>query len=56
MPRLNYIVQGPQGCKLPGGDHRIAMTFTVAGLAAAANSVTRDAECAGCRFQLSMLN
>ena len=34
----------------PQGDHRIAMAFAVAGLAAEGNSVIRDAECAGVSF------
>ncbi len=34
----------------PRGDHRIAMAFAVAGLAAEGNSVIRDAECAAVSF------
>jgi 3-phosphoshikimate 1-carboxyvinyltransferase len=34
----------------PHGDHRIAMAFAVAGLAAEGNSVIRDADCAGVSF------
>jgi 3-phosphoshikimate 1-carboxyvinyltransferase len=34
----------------PHGDHRIAMAFAVAGLAAEGNSVIRDAECAAVSF------
>ncbi len=34
----------------PRGDHRIAMAFAVAGLAAEGNTVIRDAECAGVSF------
>lgn len=34
----------------PHGDHRIAMAFAVAGLAAEGNTVIRDAECAGVSF------
>ena len=34
----------------PRGDHRIAMAFAVAGLAAEGNTVVRDADCAGVSF------
>jgi 3-phosphoshikimate 1-carboxyvinyltransferase len=34
----------------PRGDHRIAMAFAVAGLAAQGNTVIRDADCAGVSF------
>src|SRR5216684_5761844 len=34
----------------PHGDHRIAMAFAVAGLAAEGNTVIRDANCAGVSF------
>jgi 3-phosphoshikimate 1-carboxyvinyltransferase len=34
----------------PRGDHRIAMAFVVAGLAAEGNTVIRDADCAGVSF------
>ena len=34
----------------PHGDHRIAMAFAVAGLAAGGNTVIRDADCAGVSF------
>jgi len=34
----------------PHGDHRIAMAFAVAGLAAEGNTVIRDSECAGVSF------
>jgi 3-phosphoshikimate 1-carboxyvinyltransferase len=34
----------------PWGDHRIAMAFAVAGLAAEGNTVIRDADCAGVSF------
>jgi 3-phosphoshikimate 1-carboxyvinyltransferase len=34
----------------PRGDHRIAMAFAVAGLAADGNTVIRDADCAGVSF------
>ncbi|PYT75268.1 MAG: 3-phosphoshikimate 1-carboxyvinyltransferase [Acidobacteria bacterium] len=34
----------------PHGDHRIAMAFAVAGLAAEGNTVIRDADCAGVSF------
>lgn len=34
----------------PRGDHRIAMAFAVAGLAAEGNTVIRDAECAGVSY------
>jgi 3-phosphoshikimate 1-carboxyvinyltransferase len=34
----------------PQGDHRIAMAFAVAGLAAEGDTVIRDAECAGVSF------
>ena len=34
----------------PRGDHRIAMAFAVAGLAAVGNTVIRDADCAGVSF------
>jgi 3-phosphoshikimate 1-carboxyvinyltransferase len=34
----------------PRGDHRIAMAFAVAGLAAQGNTVIRDAHCAGVSF------
>jgi 3-phosphoshikimate 1-carboxyvinyltransferase len=34
----------------PRGDHRIAMAFAVAGLAAEGNTVIRDADCAGVSF------
>jgi 3-phosphoshikimate 1-carboxyvinyltransferase len=34
----------------PRGDHRIAMAFAVAGLAAEGSTVIRDAECAGVSF------
>jgi 3-phosphoshikimate 1-carboxyvinyltransferase len=34
----------------PRGDHRIAMAFAVAGLAAEGNTVIRDANCAGVSF------
>jgi 3-phosphoshikimate 1-carboxyvinyltransferase len=34
----------------PRGDHRIAMAFAVAGLAAKGNTVIRDADCAGVSF------
>jgi 3-phosphoshikimate 1-carboxyvinyltransferase len=34
----------------PRGDHRIAMAFAVAGLAAEGVTVIRDAECAGVSF------
>src|SRR5207302_9541938 len=46
-------VQGRHAGKLrgaeiePRGDHRIAMAFAVAGLAAEGNTVIRDADCAG---------
>jgi 3-phosphoshikimate 1-carboxyvinyltransferase len=34
----------------PHGDHRIAMAFAVAGLAAEGETVIRDAECAGVSY------
>jgi len=34
----------------PRGDHRIAMAFAVAGLAAEGNTVIRDADCAAVSF------
>jgi 3-phosphoshikimate 1-carboxyvinyltransferase len=34
----------------PRGDHRIAMAFAVAGLAAEGNTVIRDSDCAGVSF------
>jgi 3-phosphoshikimate 1-carboxyvinyltransferase len=34
----------------PRGDHRIAMAFAVAGLAAEGNTVIREADCAGVSF------
>jgi 3-phosphoshikimate 1-carboxyvinyltransferase len=34
----------------PRGDHRIAMAFAVAGLAAGGTTVIRDADCAGVSF------
>jgi len=34
----------------PHGDHRIAMAFAVAGLAAEGKTVIRDADCAGVSF------
>jgi 3-phosphoshikimate 1-carboxyvinyltransferase len=34
----------------PRGDHRIAMAFAVAGLAADGNTVIREADCAGVSF------
>jgi len=34
----------------PRGDHRIAMAFAVAGLAAEGNTIIRDSECAGVSF------
>jgi len=34
----------------PRGDHRIAMAFAVAGLAAEGNTIIRDADCAGVSF------
>ena len=34
----------------PHGDHRIAMAFAIAGLAADGPSTIRDAECAGVSF------
>ncbi len=49
-------VQGRRAGKLrgaeiePRGDHRIAMAFAVAGLAAEGNSIIRDAECAAVSF------
>jgi 3-phosphoshikimate 1-carboxyvinyltransferase len=49
-------VQGRSAGKLrgaeiePHGDHRIAMAFAVAGLAAEGNTVIRDADCAGVSF------
>jgi len=49
-------VQGRRTGKLrgaeiePRGDHRIAMAFAVAGLAAEGNTVIRDADCAGVSF------
>ncbi len=49
-------VQGRSAGKLrgaeiePRGDHRIAMAFAVAGLAAEGNTVIRDADCAGVSF------
>ncbi len=49
-------VQGRRAGKLrgaeiePRGDHRIAMAFAVAGLAAEGNTVIRDADCAGVSF------
>jgi 3-phosphoshikimate 1-carboxyvinyltransferase len=49
-------VEGRSGGKLrgaeiePHGDHRIAMAFAVAGLAAEGNTVIRDADCAGVSF------
>ena len=49
-------VQGRTAGKLhgaeiePRGDHRIAMAFAVAGLAAEGNTVIRDANCAGVSF------
>jgi len=49
-------VQGRAAGKLrgaeidPRGDHRIAMAFAVAGLAAEGNTVIRDADCAGVSF------
>ncbi len=49
-------VQGGHAGKLRGaeidsrGDHRIAMAFAVAGLAAQGNTVIRDADCAGVSF------
>jgi 3-phosphoshikimate 1-carboxyvinyltransferase len=49
-------VQGRSGGKLhgaeiePHGDHRIAMAFAVAGLAAEGTTVIRDADCAAVSF------
>jgi 3-phosphoshikimate 1-carboxyvinyltransferase len=49
-------VEGRRGGKLhgaeiePRGDHRIAMAFAVAGLAAEGNTVIRGADCAGVSF------
>ena len=49
-------VQGRRAGKLrgaeidPRGDHRIAMAFAVAGLAAEGSTVIRDADCAGVSF------
>src|SRR5258707_7133990 len=49
-------VQGRSAGKLhgaeiePRGDHRIAMAFAVAGLAADGNTIIRDADCAGVSF------
>jgi 3-phosphoshikimate 1-carboxyvinyltransferase len=49
-------VEGRHAGKLHGaeiesrGDHRIAMAFAVAGLAAEGNTVIRDADCAGVSF------
>jgi 3-phosphoshikimate 1-carboxyvinyltransferase len=49
-------VQGRSAGKLrgaeidPRGDHRIAMAFAVAGLAAEGNTIIRDADCAGVSF------
>src|SRR5260370_5245526 len=49
-------VQGRSAGKLRGaeleqrGDHRIAMAFAVAGLAADGNTIIRDADCAGVSF------
>jgi 3-phosphoshikimate 1-carboxyvinyltransferase len=49
-------VQGRRAGKLraaeiePHGDHRIAMAFAVAALAAEGNTVIRDADCAGVSF------
>jgi len=49
-------VEGRRGGKLrgaeiePHADHRIAMAFAVAGLAAEGNTVIRDADCAGVSF------
>jgi len=49
-------VQGRNAGKLhgaeiePRGDHRIAMAFAVAGLAADGNTIIRDADCAGVSF------
>lgn len=49
-------VQGRRAGKLrgaeiePRGDHRIAMAFAVAGLAAEGNTIIRDADCAGVSF------
>src|SRR5437016_8531921 len=49
-------VEGRRGGKLrgaeidPRGDHRIAMAFAVAGLAAEGNTVIRDADCAAVSF------
>jgi 3-phosphoshikimate 1-carboxyvinyltransferase len=34
----------------PGGDHRIAMAFAIAGLAAQGKTLIRDAECAAVSF------
>jgi 3-phosphoshikimate 1-carboxyvinyltransferase len=34
----------------PRGDHRIAMAFAVAGLAAEGNTVIRNSDCAGVSF------
>lgn len=40
-----------QGAEIdPRGDHRIAMAFAVAGLAAEGNTVIRDADCAGVSY------
>jgi len=58
------VVERPDGLKVlgrsagklrgseiePHGDHRIAMAFAVAGLAAEGNTVIRDADCAGVSF------
>jgi 3-phosphoshikimate 1-carboxyvinyltransferase len=49
-------VEGRRAGKLSGaeieprGDHRIAMAFAVAGLAAGGPTVIRDADCAGVSF------
>jgi 3-phosphoshikimate 1-carboxyvinyltransferase len=49
-------VQGRNAGKLhgaeiePRGDHRIAMAFAVAGLAADGNTIIRDADCTGVSF------
>ena len=49
-------VEGRRAAKMhgaeiePSGDHRIAMAFAVAGLAAEGSTIIRDADCAGVSY------
>lgn len=49
-----FAVNGPQklsgGCVESAGDHRIAMAFAIAGLAASGTTEIRDADCASVSF------